>query len=66
MAKRKGEWVYPTAAETRKIFGPGCIVDWENNVVYGADGKVYTDVRIHKADIDRLVMEELARRSTKH
>jgi hypothetical protein len=63
--RRKGDWVYPNQAETRKIFAPGCHIDWDNNIVYGADGKVYRDVRICREDLDRLIKEELARRARK-
>ena len=50
-----------TRKETAKIFGPGCRIDFERNIVYGADGNVYEDVQINREDLERLLREEKAK-----
>jgi hypothetical protein len=62
MGKHKGGRYYPDAEEMKAVFGPGCRIDWENNTIYGANGKVYRDVEINKEDLDRMIQEILAER----
>jgi hypothetical protein len=62
MGKRKGGRYYPDIEETKAVFGPGCRIDWENSIVYGANGKVYHDVKVCKEDIERMIQEILAER----
>lgn len=38
-------------------WGPGCYVDLKNNRLYGADGIIYDNVQINRADLDRLIEE---------
>jgi hypothetical protein len=40
-----------------EAFGPGCDIDWKNNVLYGADGWTYCNLRFRRSDIERLVAE---------
>jgi hypothetical protein len=63
MGKRKGKWYYPHIEETKRIFGPGCYIDFENNTIYGADGKVYRNVQVNRADVERLITEEKAKKN---
>jgi hypothetical protein len=62
MGKRKGNRYYPDIEETKAVFGPGYYIDWENNTIYGANGKVYRDVQVCREDIERLLAEELAKK----
>jgi hypothetical protein len=57
--KEKRKRLNATPEESRKIFGPGCFIDWENNTIYGADGNVYRDVKVSRKDVDKLIAEYL-------
>jgi hypothetical protein len=41
-------------------FGPGCEIDFEHNRVIGVSGTVYQDVRVPRADVERLIRDALA------
>ena len=55
MRKGKDGYWYPEPGDSEKIFGPGSYIDWENNTVYAADGKVYRGVQVNMEDIKRMI-----------
>jgi hypothetical protein len=40
-----------------EAFAPGCRLDFRNNRLYGADGKVYDNVEVKRQDVERLLQE---------
>jgi ribosome modulation factor len=58
---KKSKWKYATPEETRRVFAPGCVIDWDNNIIYGADGQIYRDVQISRKAVEQWVNEEIER-----
>jgi len=55
--KGRGYYTGPQYEIPREAWGEGCHLDFENNILYGADGETYENVQINRADLERYLRE---------